>query len=410
MPHEFTSATVRQLRADFLLLMRNADLVKDWAAARSFQLAVRRFHDHVERLVYREVLPALKARHGDGHVARDIASGVWQLLIELSVPLENPRADDTAHRVPSSEAAFERYLARKDKWLSRVKSKARGAWAALGSYFEYVNPDALTYTPEIQDQLELAGFRVTVKDPPPERAARYVERIEEGLRHFRQRASRVFPWMVARALPFIVDFKAEDSAAGTYNHGASITLNGWWASRPTPADTAQIIAHEMAHHVWEGYLSGPSKDFWTEALRADYGELDLGRVLELWPPGQGSYWIVDHPLREKEPLLYLQIYMCIHPPLDDLKWFETRGQVEALVAEGKRTVPVPRNPITVYARKNPEEAFCEALSHLVAYGPGALLPTVRWWLREILPNLKVASGARVPNPARVAAAFLTRSS
>ena len=62
--------------------------------------------------------------------------------------------------------------------------------------------------------------------------------------------------------------------------------------------------------------------------------------------------------------------------------------------------PVPKSPITGYAGKNTEEAFCEAVGRLVAYGPLVIPETVRGWLRAVLPGIRIA-GLATRTPPRV---------
>jgi hypothetical protein len=49
-------------------------------------------------------------------------------------------------------------------------------------------------------------------------------------------------------------------------------------------------------------------------------------------------------------------------------------------------VKVPAVPISAYAGKNSEEAFCEAVGILVSRGPRALHPKVRWVLSLMFPG------------------------
>ena len=53
---------------------------------------------------------------------------------------------------------------------------------------------------------------------------------------------------------------------------------------------------------------------------------------------------------------------------------------------GVTTLSVPKTPITGYAGKNPEEAFCEAVGLLVAYGPRAVHEKIRHYLEIVIPG------------------------
>jgi hypothetical protein len=267
----------------------------------------------------------------------------------------------------------------------------------LDEYFQYSGETALTVRLPAPRQLEIAGFRVILQDPASTDET-YVQRLEPTLRHFRARAQRVLPWLVKHALPLIVKYKESmGEAAGTYNHDGTISLQGHWAVGLSPEHGAKTVAHEMGHHVWNVYLSDAAHARWDAAITGNYGDLDLEMVLAVWPAGkegESRYWIEGHSLRETDPTLYLQIYLCMHPP-NATPWFQSKADVERLIAEGTKTVPVPLDPITVYATKNREEAFCEALGMLVAYGPRAVPARARFWLEEILPEIRIAASRRV---------------
>ena len=385
----FGLESVRKLRADFLLLMKNADRVSNWTEAKKFYNATRVFQDHLEHIVYKGLLPPLRKQYGERLAIDDVAKSVWILVVELKAPLEDPQWQ--SHRLPwmTYDWAFEKYLKDKDKWLARVRSKARAAWKSLDELFQYLtNNEPVTMDLPMAEQVDMDGFKVTIHGAD-ETKAKYIQRIEESLRLFRKRASQTFPWILRHTPRITIEFK-DDLGGNAGLYGAShIRLSGYWTANPKPEKGTQIIAHEMGHHVYESYLSEQDKDFWSAAISDDYGDLDLQSVLDIWPEGGNKYWIVNHPLLDVDPVLYLQIYMSMHPP-DHSPWFTSKEDIEGLLAKGTKTVPVPKNPITVYATKNREEAFCEAFGNYVAYGPRAVPELVRWWLSQILGTSRTA--------------------
>ena len=276
-----------------------------------------------------------------------------------------------------------------------VRRRARAAWEALDSYFG--SDDSSTTKLDIHlpvvEQVELAGFHVRIlnaKDDYKE----YIWQIEKSLELFRKRGMEVCPWLVRYALPFVITYDKESGDyAGRYE-GDHILISGWWGAQRNPKAGVKVIAHEMSHHMWHEYLSDWDTSFWYAALKSDYGNLDLQKVLDVWPENGGDYWIVDHPLKDIDPTLYLQIYMCMHPDWGSPK-FKTRSDLESLIAGGTTEIVVPKHPITVYANKNSDEAFCEALGMLVAYGPRAVPDLIQAFLRIILPNIRLASSKRV---------------
>jgi hypothetical protein len=65
--------------------------------------------------------------------------------------------------------------------------------------------------------------------------------------------------------------------------------------------------------------------------------------------------------------------------------------IEYLDTGGDPVISVHTKPISGYANKNPEEAFCEAIGLLVAFGPRTVDEQVQSWLKEIVPSLRIAS-------------------
>jgi hypothetical protein len=147
------------------------------------------------------------------------------------------------------------------------------------------------------------------------------------------------------------------------------------------------MAHEMGHHLWQTYLSGEAKDFWTTAIRGDYGDLDVEELIRKWP---GNTWAFEFTkvMGQEDPILALQVDAVSH----DESLVRGKGELqkkedfERLLNQGIRTLKVPKTPITGYANKNPEEAFCEAIGLLVSYGPRAVHEKVQGWLSIVLPG------------------------
>ena len=64
----------------------------------------------------------------------------------------------------------------------------------------------------------------------------------------------------------------------------------------------------------------------------------------------------------------------------------TWAQVEAAKAQTRREVP--RLPVTSYGATNAEEAWCDAVGNMVAYGPQAVLEPVRELVYALLPSFR----------------------
>jgi DNA topoisomerase-1 len=158
-----------------------------------------------------------------------------------------------------------------------------------------------------------------------------------------------------------------------------------------PEMLAKILAHEMGHHIYKVYLGQKDRTFWDTAIRGNYGPIDIDKALRLWPDGA---WIheMGELLKDVDPTLAIQLELLGFGH-GEVREIRKKEDFEAAVARGD-TFAVPQNPVTGYAGKNPEEAFCEALGMLIGYGPRTVDPLIRHWVQMILPNLRVA-GLRI---------------
>lgn len=379
--------------------MKNAD-VRDYAQAQRWREAMaiwrRRFGD----LIYKRLASAIGdiplqykgvSREDTKSWDKYVRKGTWSLYLDASVPID--RADDYW----SEEARFLQFQRELPKWEGRVKRSARKAWKTLThfvSWYRNVTRQDPNIDLPVDEQVQLEGFQVLVKDYDPsfDLNPDFMERFKAGLRHYRERAQAVLPSLLQRQIPLVLDFKADLDEGGSH-HGSFITINPS-ASRKNPGRMAQILAHEMGHHLWQGYLSKDAQEFWRRAISGNYGTLNLHDVLRRYGD-ENDFWQNKRILSE-DPLLYLQIDGLYTSEKDtfaprtgkaifsmqDIRSYLERGGQSAFHVHGK--------PITGYAHKNAEEAFCEALGMLVGYGPQTVLPVVRSWLKTLLPQIKIA--------------------
>lgn len=371
---------VEKLRKDFLVLLRNTDRVKTYADLTKFRQAVNTFRKNFDHLLFDSFLNKLEKREPDtAWLNRKLRGVAWTLSINLSVPGGYPDEYTT------EAGCLARFQQEAPKWKARLQRYARAFWTEMGDVIDWYQSKQTGLTVHVpsREQLELEGFKVTlVGYDIGYRSEDVLDDLKMGLRHYRARAAKVAPILLRSQVPLIVDFEARLDKGGTYGNGL-ITLYatsalghklGWkWVSH--------VIAHEMGHHLYRSYLSESAQSFWSQTIRGDLGELDLEELLAKWP---GNAWAYDFS-REMtdDPILALQVEGLSQ---SDYKKVQTKEEFQALYDKGVRKIPVPKTPITGYANKNSEEAFCEALGLLVAFGPSALHERVRWWLQTVLGN------------------------
>ncbi len=388
---------IDQLRRDFLTLMKNVPRISTWKDAEQVRVAFTVFRKQFDKvffesflnhdLKYDEILPEGDRKWYD----RKLRSPAWSFSIELSLPIDQP------NEYYSEEARLSRFFSDRDRWAARVKDKARALWKEIREFVEYLErtkkPEGYPVKVPAVEQMDIDGFRVRVIGLDSELTEEF-EQFKEALRIFKSRAARVLPIMVRTMLPIhLLGYAKDSDAAGRYkgNH-IEIYLSGFILNK-SPAALTKTIAHEMGHHLHRVVLSDADRTFWDTAIRQDFSHpLDLVKLLEeQWT--EDSEWAFNfiERIKDRDPVLSLQVDVASRGyPAGSSTPFQKRDELKRIIEKGERTI-VPKTPITGYAGKNPEEAFCEAVGMLVAYGPAAVHPMIRHWLSMILPGLKAAS-------------------
>jgi DNA topoisomerase-1 len=389
-------AWVVKMRKDFLALMKNLPRVHDYETAATLRKAFATYRENFNEFFFlhflknTEVSPAI----------RSILSKVgWDFYIELTLPLAQP------NEYYSEAARFAEFKQEFKPWESRLRTRAQAFWRKLNDILETRTDQRIVVKVPTKDRLVLEGFQADVVgyNPDDEFDRKALERFKEGLRIYKRHASQVLPILIKRQLPLVVDFTASIDEGGRYERTYIVISPTAGSSVDKPQIVAKTMAHEMGHHIFS-MLSSGAEEFWNEAVHADRTDLDLGELLTEWPVSMRyASDFVDH-MAMKDALLALQV--------DVLSWghgggsWRDRGDFQAAYDRGERSVTVPKSPVSGYGGKNPEEAFCEAIGHLVAYGPMAVLPIVKHWLNIILPG-EIKTGSS--QMARQVAARVTRS-
>jgi hypothetical protein len=151
------------------------------------------------------------------------------------------------------------------------------------------------------------------------------------------------------------------------------------------------MAHEMGHHIFQTVLNKKQRDFWRNAIQGDWGSLDLRDVLSKLKEGE-TLRDLEKRIERTEPVLHIQLETLLDQPrYKDLDLLGL-NRIQQAIGSGRLdpVVKVPNTPITGYAGKNPEEAFCEVLGLLVGYGPRTVLPQARYWFSFLRPDVRIA--------------------
>ncbi len=387
-------AWVEKLRKDFLVLLKNLPKVKDYETGAEFRLVARKYADTFKRWVFDEFLNPLKENEDASF--EGVRKPAWDFYSELiSMPL-NMASND----VPA-ETSFYRYEEKSKAWEQRLRTKSQALWRTFKNYIGYREQKKIDVEVADRDRLVLEGFQAEVTGWDGESwQTRAFEQFKEALRVYRRSAMKVMPWLIQKQLPLELNFDAKLGEGGRYHHGVKISISMMAMSGETVQWGVHMLAHEMGHHLFK-HLDQEAEIFWSTAIRGDYGPIDLKEVLDRWPESTRFTHSYFETLITRDPVLALQLDVLSRENEGSSGW-EERSDFQRAFDGGTRTVTVPKTPITGYAGKNPEEAFCEALALLVAYGPRAVNAKIRHWLEIVVPG-------KIKLAARVAERFLAAS-
>lgn len=413
-------STSAALRKDFLLLMSNVKRVKDYEDAlelkQAFILWANRFEDWGQQIRsdiksrVREVPGKLAVPERDVQSMLENMNPFWAFASELRVPLRD--YDPKLEQWWPKEAIFRLYEKEVGRWAQRARKKALDAWKWLDRVSEWAaswhgGSDPIRIKTKDIENVSVEGFKVQlVGFEPDEDRDEFIARLHEGLKFYRTRAQEVLPWLLANQLPLVIhaDFNVYTSDSAASYHGTFIEVTPWGHARD-PKKFTHEMAHEMSHHLLN-HLSGEALEEWKLFIKGGQVQIDLKDLAqEITARSNEELYNIEKRLKVENPILALQLEGLINDPYyRELDLFSLHS-IREYIESGKDTrFTVSSKPITGYARKNTDEAFCEAVGYLVAYGPRTVLPEVQAMLRLIVPSIRTAGLAE-----KVVDRFLTGS-
>lgn len=400
-----------KMRKDFLTLMKNIPRVKDYKTAMQLKEAFKHWRlNQLDEVFFQRFLN--KSLKYDETISPDVRRYIdsklrkpgWDLFAELEFPIQ--RADDYW----TEGARFANYEREVRTWEQRVRRKAQVFWRELKDAITYYEdaegkirykgenePPTLQTEVPYRERQVIEGFQVIVQGfGDSNTVSETLGTIQAGFRLYRRNAKQRLPLLIQKQVPVFIEFEATLDKGGEYHSDGTITFYASSVISENPNRVAHVMAHEMGHHLWKTVLSGSAQMFWEKAIKGDYGSLDVRKLVNNWP---GDAWAFQFPkvLGDKDPLLALQVEALSHDPsYGGRDGLQSKEDFERLLSQGIETVVVPKTPITGYANKNPQEAFCEAIGLFVSYGPRAVPPKIRGWLNIVLPGqVKTARAIRL---------------
>jgi len=322
-------------------------------------------------------------------------------------------------RAEAEAAAVAKWKAEAVKWTRRLRDKARKAWDTLNGYVAWLESwrggsSPLTVIHPEEEVVPIAGFRVVFRGFAESPYQDKLEALHEGLRRYRAGATARAPLLLRMTPPIFVEWTFEPTtggdAAGYYTHN-QVNITPWVIGNID--GFVKTLAHEVGHHLFRAYLSGDAASAWSHFIRGDYGDLDLRDALEVMDRF-GATSVIDKALMAEDPILHLQLSTLMHDPSYKRLDFLFADNIRSYLDKGGNpVVRVPVHPITGYAGKNSEEALCEALGNLVAYGPKSVPDVVLGMLRSVLgggvriASTRTAWAGGACNPNALSTAWIT---
>lgn len=397
-----TPAWIEGLRQEVLRILRTVESASTYAEATSIRqyLAawVPAFEDrmmHLADAAQRVLAPGDRFDAEPVRAVRTLARDLaHRLLYEFDErPLGHHLAPDDFERW-----TFATWLRTRDASVRRLRELAQRLWRALREAHDAAahRGATLTLTAEEPRPYRLAGFDVAlVGDAQVPGAGDFVRRFERILRVLRERLDRVMPGAAALFCPIVLVWGAGYDARlmGQY-FPASEVIEMYSEGLEGVRDDGVVaaVAHEGGHHLWRRVLDSAARAEWAAFVEQSLVTLDLATLRAAWETAQAmvgeplSLLEVAQVLRAHDPRLALQVESLLNLP--DAPWRPDVTLAELDAAASRTSPKVLRDPITAYARKNAQDAFCEALALLIGYGGHTLPGDVRQWLRVVVPALR----------------------
>ena len=271
--------------------------------------------------------------------------------------------------------------------IERLSRKVKKFLEGLVVFFDYLDESLIT-PKNIEEITRLEGISVIMTDfgDNPD-TMQYLDSFKAALKIFKNNAKKRYPKMLKVMQPLRAYWGTHipknlgRAVGGFYNPKDSIVNITPIGLKQGAREIAQIVAHEMGHHIWRNVLKAEQKNFWESAILEDHtGKLDIQELIDTME-SKNIENLRSDKWKDIDTTLYIQLgtlmFSMARAPFD-------KEDLEAYLQVGETYLQVPKTPITEYAGMNAEEAFCEALGMFIAYGTTVMMPLVVKWLGTIL--------------------------
>lgn len=313
------------------------------------------------------------------YLKEDTIDRWWKLELALDTLSVNLREADIS---------TSRNLGKIKAKSTRIRKEMQLLWDRLDILYAYLADKGDEYVKALKIRVPREFIKVQgvplffIGDMPFDLRHRIVN---EFIPYYVSRLNEYFPNLIKFQVPFHIyglDVlpRSSDATSGEYKYTHINIYDYFIRHKYTKEKFCMLLVHEMGHHYFKRVLREDAKAEWVQTIRDAEIDLDL-ETLEAEFKG-------DYKEMYNNPILYLQSQSLNWTPYLDIRLQNIWSIPRAIDAyrEGKigRYVRVPAFPITGYANQNQEEAFCEALGLLIAYGHKTILNEIWILLDRIL--------------------------
>jgi hypothetical protein len=385
--YEVNQAFIDKLRKDFLTLIGNIKRIKTDRDREMVRKGFQAWRKYFEKTIFKNWLNNKDVKGESwGYAVRKPA---WDFYLELTLPED-----------PNQWKNWEKRVRRKGQVVWKELKDVAARWERQREMeLQYgLEGESLTLPPRgeapSEERVTLEGFTVVLiglqlrtGDHPSDydQRIRELEKFKSELKRYKGQAAKHFPLLLKAKIPIYFDYTMGLDKGGDYDlyEGNKLRVNPSSTVSSGDKDAVWVLAHEMSHHIWKTFLGGEAHKLWDTMLGGT-ADLDLTELMHRWPEEITYTSDFVRSMSDKDPIYALRVDVA--SGWQDATNLWKREDFQKLLAEGTRSVKVPAIPISAYAGKNQEEAFCEAIGALVSRGPRAIHPKVRWVLSLMFPG------------------------
>ena len=257
-------------------------------------------------------------------------------------------------------------------------------------------------------KVNIQGFTCIFIDASEDQIDGAIAKIERALKRINGVAKKYFPLVLKHKVPLYFSFdKTTFCLKPEKTHlNYEFLVNGCYiptkkvieilyTKNINPFVLCGTIGHELGHHLFRNYLSDEARQFWydiinglteNKTIRQVFGESDnyVKTIIDTFKTTKTLSNYQD--IQEK--MLFVKKF---EQDLDIVLSGIPMDQVHYLIYQNLDTpIRVHKNPMTVYAHSNPEEAFCEFLRVLLS---SQLFMIDRSWIKYF----ETTMGTRIQN-------------